>query len=45
VARLRTVPRDDAIRLVRHDITWTGKDFEVRILPAELPAGATAQPL
>ena len=38
LARLRSEPRDDAIVLKRHDIGWTGKDFEVKVSTATLEA-------
>ncbi|MCC6523225.1 MAG: FecR domain-containing protein [Polyangiaceae bacterium] len=38
VARLRSAPRGDAVGLVRHDITWDGKDFKVTVRRVELAA-------
>lgn len=41
VARLRSVPRKEPLRLERHDITWDGKAFAVSVRSAELPAQST----
>jgi Ca-activated chloride channel homolog len=41
VARLRSPKLDEAVALVRHDIVWNGKDFEVRLKKAELGERAT----
>ena len=38
LAKLRTSLRGDAVKLVRHDITWDGKDFQVSVKRFELPA-------
>jgi tetratricopeptide (TPR) repeat protein len=36
VARLRTVLKDDPIALVRHDLTWDGKRFQITLKRVEL---------
>jgi len=41
VARLRSLPRPDPLRLVRYDIAWDGKAFEVTIKRVELGTRAT----
>jgi tetratricopeptide (TPR) repeat protein len=41
VARLRSVPVDHGIKLVRHDVVWNGRDFQVRVVKKELAANAT----
>jgi tetratricopeptide (TPR) repeat protein len=41
VARLRSVPRQDPIALVLHEITWDGKKFAVQLKRLELAAGET----
>jgi hypothetical protein len=41
VGRLRSVPRKEALVLDRHDVTWDGKAFVVKVSRAELPAGST----
>jgi hypothetical protein len=40
-AQLRSVPRDDVIAVLRHDIVWDGKRFEVKLTRHELPARKT----
>lgn len=40
-AHLKSVKRDGAVPLVRHDVTWDGKDFEVRVKEAKLEAQTT----
>jgi hypothetical protein len=45
VARLRSVPAERTIKLLRQDIVWDGKDFRVDIAERELPARATETPL
>ncbi len=45
VARLRSVPRKEPLRLDRHDITWDGKRFAVTVQQTELPAQSTRLPL
>lgn len=39
-ARLRSVPADHAVQLTRQDISWNGKDFEVKVTRRELAARA-----
>jgi len=41
VVRLRTLPREEAIRLVRCDIVWDGKGFQSKLTRHELPARKT----
>jgi hypothetical protein len=41
VARLRSVPAERTIKLLRQDIVWDGKDFRVDVAERELPARAT----
>ncbi|MFH1811866.1 MAG: VIT domain-containing protein [Pseudomonadota bacterium] len=40
VARLRSAALNRDVKLRRHDITWDGKRFEVRVSDLTLPAGA-----
>jgi tetratricopeptide (TPR) repeat protein len=41
-ARVRNLPRDHAVALVRHDIGWDGKDFRVAVKERKLPRQATS---
>ncbi len=41
MARLRTVPSDDPIKLWRHDIAFDGKEFKVSVNEHQLAAGKT----
>jgi Ca-activated chloride channel homolog len=40
-ARLRSLPRDHGLKLIRHDISWDGKDFKVTVTDRELATKAT----
>ena len=40
-ARLRSLPRASNVALIRHDVLWDGKDFQVTIKPAVLSAKET----
>jgi hypothetical protein len=39
-ARLRSLPRDHGLKLIRHDISWDGKDFRVTVTDRELATKA-----
>jgi Ca-activated chloride channel homolog len=41
VARLRSVPQDHAVALLRQDIVWNGKDFSVTLAKKEIAPKAT----
>ncbi len=40
--RMRGGHRSGAVKLVRHDLEWDGKDFQVAVAAVELPAGANS---
>ena len=40
-ARLRNLPRDHTLKLIRHDISWDGRDFKVTVSDRELATKAT----
>jgi hypothetical protein len=40
-ARLRSAPADHALKLVRHDIVWNGRDFSVRVAQKQLDTRST----
>ncbi len=44
-ARLRSLSTRGDVRLVRHDVLFDGKGFEVKVSPAKLPAKELAVPL
>ncbi len=39
-ARLTSVPREDELKVVRHDIQWDGRDFVVQVRATKLAVGA-----
>ncbi len=41
VARLRSVPKEADVALLRHDVTWDGKDFRVEVEQSKLGAQKT----
>jgi tetratricopeptide (TPR) repeat protein len=45
VARVRSVPRDQSVKLTRHDIAWDGKDFRVDVDTHQLADRATSAAL
>jgi hypothetical protein len=44
-ARLRGLPRDHGLKLVRHDLSWDGRDFKVKVTNHELGVGASERAL
>ena len=39
--RLRSAPRDESLKLMRHDLRWDGTHFDVKVSDVELAAAAT----